>query len=65
MTEVFEIVDPAECHRRAKRRREQALSSNTAQTELMEAADTWDELARHAQSLRDALSRQQSTGNQV
>jgi hypothetical protein len=65
MIEVVEIVDPAECRRRANRCREQAVSSNTARTELMEAADTWDELARHAQSLRDAFSRQQSTETQI
>ena len=55
MIEFPEIVDPAACRRRAQRCREQALRSTIAGTELTDAADTWEELARHAQNLREAV----------
>jgi hypothetical protein len=37
--------------------RERAQSSTIANVELLEAADTWDDLARHAETLRDAFRR--------
>ena len=54
MGKIPEIVDPADCRRRANRLRERAQSSTIAEADLLEAADTWDDLARHAESLRDA-----------
>jgi hypothetical protein len=57
MAEAVEIADPAECRRRARKLRERAQSSTIANAELLEAADTWDDLARHAETLRDAFRR--------
>jgi hypothetical protein len=54
MAKTTEIVDPADCRRRAQQLRERAESSTIAEADLLEAADTWDELARHAESLREA-----------
>jgi hypothetical protein len=57
MNHTIQIADPAEFRGRAQRCRERAESSNIANTELLEAADTWEELARHAEALRDAFRR--------
>jgi hypothetical protein len=57
MAEAVQIADPAECRKRAGQLRERAQSSTVANVELLEAADTWDELARHAETLRDAYRR--------
>jgi hypothetical protein len=61
MTGTVEIVDPTECRRRAARCRERAASSNIAETELLEAAQTWDELAQRAETLRDAFRKLDQT----
>lgn len=65
MTETGPLVDPAECRRRAQRLRERAESSNIAEAELLEAADTWDDLARHAEALRDAFGRLDKTADRA
>jgi hypothetical protein len=57
MAVTIQIADPSECRKRAGQLRERAESSTVAKGELLEAADTWDELARHAESLRDAYRR--------
>jgi hypothetical protein len=54
-----------ECRRRAQRLRERAESSNIAEAELLEAADTWDDLARHAEALRDAFGRLDKTADRA
>jgi hypothetical protein len=55
MTNPTQPLDPQECRRRAQRLRERAQSSTLVDAELREAADTWDELARHAEALQDAF----------
>jgi hypothetical protein len=57
MTPARPIVDPADCHRRAQQCRERAQRSTTNSTEFLEAAETWEELARHAETLRDAFQK--------
>ena len=57
MKNSFEIADPAEYRRRAQQCRERAESSTIAEGELLDAAKTWDELARHAETLRAAFQK--------
>ena len=57
MSDTFELVDPAECRRRAQQCRDQALRFPTVREDLSEAAATWEELARHADHLQEAYRR--------
>ena len=60
MTQARPMVDPAECRRRARVCRERAQRSNINSTELMEAAETWEDLAHHAEQ----TAAQVANGNQ-
>jgi hypothetical protein len=60
MTKGIALADPAGYRVRAQRCREQALSSPVAEAELLKAAETWDELALHAESLLESYRRLQA-----
>ena len=55
MTEAHPIVDPAVCRRRVQVCRERTLRPITNSTEFIEAAETREDLARLAESLRAAF----------
>jgi hypothetical protein len=61
MTDPTQIIDPQEYRRRAQRLRKRAQSSTLVDGELQEAADTWDELARHAEALHDTFRKLHSS----
>jgi hypothetical protein len=56
MTTTRPLADPADYRRRAQSCREKAESATFAEGDLLEAAKTWDELAEHAEMLRDAFT---------
>ena len=59
----LDLVDPADCRRRAERCRQQAQSATATRGDLLEAAATWETLARHAEIMQKSYDRLRRTKN--